>query len=316
MNSTATQSTPALSASDLKYTYPSRRGAAAHDALRGLNCTIAPGEHVALLGPNGSGKSTFFRVLCGLLSPTAGSVDILGGPLDRARRGQLGVVFQHAGLDDALTVERNLIDHAVLYGMTIREARRRVDTMIESHALQDQRGRRVGVLSGGWKRRVDLCRALLHEPDVVLLDEPTVGLDPGARRQFLDQLAALRESSCTVLMSTHLIDEAERFDRVVLVHDGRIVADDTPAALRHALGDHRITVHDRKWQPDATSEKWVATPDGWMNTDAALSTNALAQHAERFIDAGIAFSIAPPTLDDAFIALTGTSLTAHEEASS
>jgi ABC-2 type transport system ATP-binding protein len=298
-----------LALQDIRFRYPARRRAEAVDALRGVSLVVGSREHIALLGPNGCGKSTLFRIICGLLPPTGGTRAVFGGELDAAARRRLGVVFQHEGLDAHLTVERNLRHHAVLYGMAKRDAVTRIDQLTNAHQLETVRRSLVSTLSGGWARRVDLCRALLHNPDFVLLDEPTVGLDPAARRQFLDQLTALRDEPRAVLMSTHLVDEAERFDRVILMHEGRIVADDSPAALRAGLGARRLTVLDRAWTPPADDRPpWTRTPDGWMQTAGADDAESLRAHTDTLIRAGVPFSVAPPSLDDAFVVLTGARL--------
>jgi len=302
-----------MALNNVGYTYPVRRGAAPVDALRAITIDIAPHERVALLGPNGSGKSTLFQIICGLRTPTSGRLAIFGQSVDRSVRARIGVVFQHPGLDATRTVRQNLRQHATLYDLPSAEIPGRIDAMCERFDLTDRRKARIDTLSGGWARRVDLCRALLHEPSLVLLDEPTVGLDPGARRQFLDQLDALRDPPCAMLMSTHMVVEAEQFDRVIFIDQGRIIADDRPARLRESLGARRLTVHDRGWTPEPDQQvHWTRTPDGWMRGDDGGET--LQALAGELLATNVPFTVGPPSLDDAFATLTGRRLHANDVA--
>jgi ABC-2 type transport system ATP-binding protein len=298
---------PAISLCDIRLVYPARRRQPAREALRGITLSVAEGQHVALLGPNGSGKSTLIRVITGMAQPTSGQARIVDRTPAEARPA-LGVVFQNAGLDRHLTVWENLRDSATLYGLPPATARDVIADLLREMRLDDRRHALVKTLSGGLARRVDLCRALLSQPRVLILDEPTTGLDPVARREFLDQVESRRAAAnraLTVLMSTHLTDEADRADRVIMLHEGRVVADDAPAALRQRMGERRVTVHDAAWSPSGSS-LWRRTPGGW--TRELGSNDEVVGLAAALAREGVPMSIAPPTLDDVFEQLTGARL--------
>ncbi len=209
-------------------------------ALDGLDLQIGAGQFVALLGPNGAGKSTLFQVLTGLFAPDAGEVLVAGHSLrneaTRALR-HIGVVFQQMSLDLDLSVQRNLRFHADLHGLSAAVARERIVTDCTAAGLRADLARPARELSGGNRRKVELVRALLHRPAVVLMDEPTVGLDPKSRR---DLLATVRHDVTTrgtcVLWATHLVEEAQAADRVLVLHRGTLRADGTPADVASALG--------------------------------------------------------------------------------
>jgi ABC-2 type transport system ATP-binding protein len=209
-------------------------------ALDGLTLALAAGSFVALLGPNGAGKSTLFQLLTGLFAADTGEARIAGHSLRHdavAALHCIGVVFQQPSLDLDLTVERNLRFHAALHGLSRALAAERIAAGCAALGLQAERERTVRELSGGTRRKVELVRALLHRPAVLLMDEASVGLDPQSRR---DLLAALRadvaaRGSC-VLWATHRVDEAVQADRVLVLHQGRLLADGTPAEVTAALG--------------------------------------------------------------------------------
>ena len=209
-------------------------------ALDGVTVALQPGQWVALLGPNGAGKSTLFAVLTGLFAADAGTVHIAGHDLRRhpalALR-ELGVVYQQSALDLDLSVQRNLRFHAALHGLPRRLATTRIEAALQHHGLSSDRDRAVRELSGGNRRRVELARALLHDPAVLLMDEPTAGLDPRSRRELLHATAErVRQEATAVLWATHLVEEAERADRVLVLHQGRLLADGTPAEVAATLG--------------------------------------------------------------------------------
>jgi ABC-2 type transport system ATP-binding protein len=209
-------------------------------ALNRLNLHLPPGQWVALLGPNGAGKSTLFQIVTGLFAADEGQAWVQGVSL-RASAPQalrcMGVVFQQMSLDLDLSVQANLLFHADLHGLPRALAQRRIEEGCHALGLQNERRRAVRELSGGNRRKVELVRALLHRPALLLMDEPTVGLDPQSRRELL---AAIRNEvdarQTTVLWATHLVEEAERADRVLVLHQGQILADGAPAAVAAEWG--------------------------------------------------------------------------------
>ena len=249
-----------------------------HEALRSVTLDVPTGALYGLLGPNGSGKTTLFRILSTLMPPSEGDARVFG--LDttqrpEAVRNRLGVVFQDPALDEALTVRENLRFQASLYGLNGADRRDRIDELLARLDVADRVDDPVKALSGGLKRRVDLARGLLHRPDLLLLDEPTTGLDPGARRAFWTAIDRLREAEgTTLLLATHLMDEAERCDRVGILSDGALVADGTPAALKAELGDQTL---------------WVETDD-----PAALRDRIDAQFGVPTRIVGSTVQVAPP----------------------
>ena len=298
---------------DVHFAYPARGRRTGGAALRGIDLVIPAGQTVALLGPNGSGKSTLIKIVCGMFPPDSGSVDVFGARRPAAIRRQVGVVFQFDGLDRHLTVHENLRDQAALYGIPHREAGARVDLELQRAGLTDRRRSLVKTLSRGLSRRADLARAMLHRPSLLMLDEPTVGLDPMARETFLAQLLDSPDGRPhVVLLSTHLVDEAQRCDRVVLLHEGRVIADDRPTALRQRHGAPTTTVirvsgrepppiDGLTWRREA-GDRFTAETD-----DLGLIKSASGALAE----AELEFSVAPPrapTLAEVFEALAGASL--------
>ncbi len=215
-----------------------------HVALRDVSLQVAPGTLYGLLGPNGSGKTTLFRLLSTLMPPTEGAVRVFG--LDPTKepgavRQRLGVVFQDEALDESLTVRENLRFQAALYGLHGADRRERIDALLTRLDVADRADDAVADLSGGLRRRADLARGLLHRPNLLLLDEPTTGLDPAARRSFWTAVRRLRETEgTTLLLATHLMDEAERCDRVGILSDGGLVAEGAPDALKAELGDETL----------------------------------------------------------------------------
>lgn len=209
-------------------------------ALCDLSLDIHPGQFCALLGPNGAGKSTLFQVLAGLFSPDTGDVELFGASLRRQPQkvlANLGVVFQQQALDMDLSVRRNLTFHAQLHGLRWREVSQVAGTLLASLGLPDALERSVRELSGGNRRKVELVRALLHQPSLILMDEPTVGLDPNSRRDLITAVKRqVREHHCMVLWATHLVDEAEQADQVLVLHRGRLIASGSSKEVSKTLG--------------------------------------------------------------------------------
>lgn len=305
------QTAQGLTISSVAFAYRARRKQPKHLALDNINLQISPGQRVALLGPNGCGKSTLMKNICGLLRPDQGTIEVFSKSRLVDIRPIISVVFQAPGLDPHLSVYENLRDQASLYGITKSDARERIKHQLHQANLTERKADLVKTLSTGLVRRVDLARAMLNHPYLLILDEPTVGLDPIAREAFLKLIEKQQEENPhrIVLLSTHLVDEAERCDRVLLMHKGRIIADDSPEVLRETLGKRRVTVftHSKKEQPNIAELNWQKSPTGYS---APLDCDQ--QQVEKIVSqlsrSGCSFSIAPPTLADVFEQSTGAQL--------
>src|SRR5438045_7761162 len=219
---------------------PSVRGGEPRTALNGLGFSVQAGEIFGLLGPNGGGKSTVFRILSTLMAPTSGKATVCGNDVVRQAaevRRRIEVVFQSQSLDKKLTVEEDLRGQGHLHGMSGAVLRERIDKVVGRLGLSDRRGDLVEILSGGLKRRVEIAKGLLHRPSVLLMDEASTGLDPGARRELWQYIVELRErEGVTVLLTSHILDEADKCGRLVLLHEGRVVSEGTPAELKAKIG--------------------------------------------------------------------------------
>src|SRR5215471_4971403 len=204
-------------------------------AVNGVSFVARPGEFIALLGPNGAGKSTLFRLLSGLFVPDAGRIEVMGHDMTRdavPALARLGIVFQQPTLDLELSVTSNLLFHAGLHGIPRAVVKPRIEAELKRLGLADRAHDKAAQLSGGNRRRVELARALLHDPRLLLMDEPTVGLDPQSRNDLLELMLAMRaERSVAVLWATHLCDEVGDADRVIVLHRGKVLADTAPSAL-------------------------------------------------------------------------------------
>lgn len=213
-------------------------------ALDGVSLTANAGEFIALLGPNGAGKSTLFQLLSGLFLPESGRIEVMGHDMSRdpvPALAELGIVFQQPTLDLELTVTANLLFHAGLHGMPRAAAKARIRDELVRLGLAERADDRTATLSGGNRRRVELARALLHKPRVLLMDEPTVGLDPASRGDLLKLLLTMRtERGVAILWATHLCDEVPDADRVIVLHRGKVLADTTPKALVASAGTATI----------------------------------------------------------------------------
>jgi ABC-2 type transport system ATP-binding protein len=220
---------PALSVDRLSYAFGPRR------VLQDVTLAVQPGDFTVLLGLNGAGKTTLFALITRLYAARQGRIAVFGHDVEREPRAalaRLGVVFQQTTLDLDLTIDQNLQYHAALHGMTRHEAGHRIATELARIGLLDRRHDRVRALSGGQRRRVELARALIHEPSLLLLDEPTVGLDMESRQFLLGHVRALcRDHAIGVLWATHLIDEAQEDSRVIVLHHGQVCADGVAASL-------------------------------------------------------------------------------------
>jgi ABC-2 type transport system ATP-binding protein len=215
-------------------------------ALSNVTFQVKQGEIFGLLGPNGGGKSTLFRILSTMMVPTEGTATVAGCDVVRQSaevRRRIGVVFQTQSLDKALTVGENLRSQGHLHGLSGATLRDRMEAAMKRLAILDRRNEVVEKLSGGLKRRVEIAKALLHKPQVLIMDEASTGLDPGARRELSQYVHELRDTEgVTIVLTTHILDEAERCDRLVLLHQGKIVAQGTPADLRSRVGGGHVVV--------------------------------------------------------------------------
>ena len=283
-------------------------------ALTDVSFRINAGEMFAFLGPNGSGKTTLFKILATLIPVGCGEVTLLGRNLaaeaNRIRE-RLGIVFQHPSLDLKLTVAENLRHHGHLYGLWGADLRRRIREALDQQELTDRTNDLVETLSGGLRRRAELVKTLLHQPELLLLDEPSAGLDPIARRNLLESLENLRETAgVTVVLTTHILDEAEACDRVGILDSGELVAIGAPHELKSRIGGDVVIVESS--EPDQLAPK-ISQKFGY---DAALVGNALRVECDRgheFVrDVAAAFPseirsarFGKPTLEDVYIKLTG-----------
>jgi ABC-2 type transport system ATP-binding protein len=299
---------PAVEIAHLAYRYGER------EAIHDLSLTIAEREIFAILGPNGSGKTTLFRVLSTLIPLQQGEVRILGRDLRTeafAIRPQLGIVFQSPSIDKKLTVMENVVFHGRLYGLGGSELRTRAEEMLARLGLADRRRELVEKLSGGLRRRVELATGMLHRPRVLLLDEPSTGLDPGARSDLWQYLEQVRETEgVTVLLTTHLLDEAQRADRIAIMHAGKVAALDTPAALQAAVGGDAITI--RTSDPATLAAEIerqfkiaAKVVDGSVRLEQANGHQWIAKLVEAFPDRIESITLGKPTLEDVFIHFTG-----------
>ena len=290
-------------------------------ALKELTLNVTAGTLFALTGPNGSGKSTLFKILCGLLHPGSGRILLNGlDPFKQAHacRRLLGVVFQHPALDKHLTVLENFRIHAHLYNMDRKQWQQRLDESLAWSGLTKQLNDPVATLSGGMARRVELVKAILHRPRILLMDEPTTGLDPGGRRDFLDTVQRLQqEHNMTVWMTSHLFDEAERADQVAILHQGTLLAVGAPSTLRERLGREMVVVKTRDEAGAMRLQSALARKNNIQVQRRGLELRVegidgmtLQNDLLAARDAFQTLSIKRPTLEDLFIHLT----TSHEKA--
>ena len=297
-----------ISVEDLRHRYDERV------ALDGVSFQVQPAELFGLLGPNGSGKTTLFRILSTLMIPSGGRALIMGRDAARDPNGlrrQIGVVFQAQSIDVKLTAAENLWHQGHLYGLSGAVLRKRIDEMLAHVGLADRAKEFAETFSGGMQRRLELAKGLMHHPSVLLLDEPTTGLDPGARRDLWQYLRVLREEEkVTVLVTTHLMEEAERCDRLAILNQGKLVALGTPADLKHEIGGDVILLEAS--DPDSVAQRIQAR----FGVEAAVIGGKVRlerENGHRFItDVVEAFpgeiqsiSVSKPTLEDVFIHRTG-----------
>ncbi len=306
--SSAADTVPALLIENVSFTYGTQA------ALDRVSLAMAAGEIFGLLGPNGGGKTTLFRLLTTLLPLSTGRICVCGVDVQRdpsAARRCLGVTFQSPSLDGRLTVRENLTHQGHLYGLRGATLQDRIDAVVGWLGLSDRLVQTADKLSGGLKRRVEIAKSLLHAPRVLILDEPSTGLDPGARLdlwQVLDRVR--RQEGISILVTTHLMDEAERCDRLGILDRGRLVAVGTPEELRQSIGGDAVTMTTRNAGQLALQirERFSLEPrrlGDQLRLESPQGLELLRELLAAFPGQIEAISLAKPTLEDVFIDRTG-----------
>ena len=286
-------------------------------ALSDVSFEVGKGEIFGLLGPNGGGKSTLFRILSTMMVPSEGRAavaghDVIHEPAEVRRR--VGVVFQTQSLDKALTVEENLRAQGHLHGLSGAALRQRMDRAMEQLGLTDRRKDLVEMLSGGLRRRVEIAKALLHRPQVLLMDEASTGLDPAARRDLSNHVAGLRdEEGVTILLTTHILEEADRCDRLLLLHQGKMVAHGSPSELRSRIGGDVVILEtgDSSNLAGGIERRFGLTPkmmDGQVRVEIQNGHRFIAEVVEAFPGSIESVALHKPTLEDVFVRETGASI--------
>jgi ABC-2 type transport system ATP-binding protein len=286
-------------------------------AVRGIDFEVARGETFGFLGPNGAGKTTTIKILCTLANATSGTATVAGHDAATERdavRRNIGLVFQDTTLDTYLTAEQNLRFHAELYGVPKAAVMPRMRQVMDMVGLWDRKNSLVSTFSGGMQRRLEIARGLLHAPHVLFLDEPTVGLDPQTRSSIWAYINDLkRREDITIFLTTHYMDEAENCDRIAIIDHGKIVAIDTPEALKASIGEDRVQIHT------ADDEAAIAALADTFGLEAAMHEGAVTfsvASGEQFVPRLFAefavpiqsVSVSRPSLDDVFMSYTGTTI--------
>lgn len=299
----------AVEVSQLGYDYPGRT------VLDVAELSVPAGCIYGFLGPNGSGKTTLFSILATLKQPSRGSVRVNGfDPATQPAnvRRSIGVAFQHPAVDKQLTCYENLLHHGRLYGMATSAIRSRAGEVLGQFDLADRRNERAGTLSGGLLRRLELAKALLHSPPVLLLDEPATGLDPAARFRLWEDLKALQATSrVTVVLTTHLMDEADRCNRLAILHEGRVVSEGAPDELKSAIGTEIIQI-----EASETTDLARAIHDrlgimprsslGTLRLERPDAHKLVPELVEAFGDSIRSIQVSKPSLEDVFLRATGS----------
>ena len=315
---------PAIEARGLERAFPG-----GIQAVAGVDLEVADGEIYAFLGPNGAGKTTTVRMLTTLLRPTGGSArvasfDVVGDPANVRRA--IGVALQEAALDPLMTGRELIRLQATLHGLGRQAGREKAEALLERVDLLDAADRQVGTYSGGMRRRLDLASALVHEPKVLFLDEPTTGLDPVSRRTIWEEVEQLNREGTTVFLTTQYLEEADQLaDRVGIIDFGRIVAEDTPGRLKGGIGHPRLEIRllddgaERAQGIVARFGKPLPSKDGAVLVELERGAAEVAPVVRALDEAGLtveSLDLVEPTLDDVFLAKTGHHLEPEEEVES
>ena len=284
-------------------------------AVDHVDLAVPKAQVYGFLGPNGSGKSTTIRMLCGLLTPSAGEIEVLGLRIPEqaeALRLRIGYMTQKFSLFEDLTVRENLEFLAAVQGLDKARARKRIDELVAQYHFDGRQKQLAGTLSGGQKQRLALAGAVIHEPELLFLDEPTSAVDPESRRDFWEKLFDLADGGTTLLVSTHYMDEAERCHRIAILDSGRLVADGTPRALASALDGRTLEVHAA--QPRRAQQALVDLPGvlsvaqigNSLRVLVAAAGDAQARIADALRKAGLQAEVAAtePSLEDVFVSAT------------
>lgn len=306
---------PAIEVRGLRHSYSAKRSRKGTEkprdpALDGVSFDVRPGEVFGLLGPNGGGKTTLSRILCTLIVPDEGAAKVQG--FDAVRepaqvRRQIGVVFQSESLDRHLTAYENLKHQGHLYGLRGDALKSRIRELLSRFGLADRSSDRVSQLSGGLKRRVELAKSLLHRPNVLLMDEPTTGVDPGARQDFWSHIFGLREKEkTTIFVTTHLMEEAEKCDRLAILDRGRLVGLGTPDSLKSEIGGDVISIETAEPEKLAGQirDRFKVSPeivDGALHIEWPQGHTFVPALVEAFPGQIRSVRISKPSLEDVFI---------------
>jgi ABC-2 type transport system ATP-binding protein len=289
-------------------------------AVKGIDLHVERGETFGFLGPNGAGKSTTIKMLCTLLHPSRGQAWINGYNIEQQAlqvRQSIGIVFQDPTLDEYLTAEQNLYYHCMIYHTPRKTRAARIHDVLQLVGLEERRKDIVKTFSGGMKRRLEVARGLLHEPQTLFLDEPTVGLDPQTRRSVWEHVLRLRErTGLTIFMTTHYMEEAEYCDRIAIIDHGDIVAIDTPAALKRMVGQDKVRlitssaeravpILEHYLERPVRREENIIYAEG--ENGQALAASAIRQLTLADIEVH-SVEVTAPTLEDVFVHLTGRAI--------
>ena len=315
----SSQPDTAINLEDLSYRYEERAvkwgktASLARPALDHVSLSVKAGEIFGLLGPNGGGKTTLFKILSTTFPLLQGSAEIFGDDLSKSPemvRRKIGVVFQSPSLDKKLTLSENLTHQGRLYGLNGAPLRIKIKSLLLRVGLEERADDLVETLSGGMQRRLEIAKGLLHTPSLLLMDEPTTGLDPGARRDFWEMIFELKGSGMTILITTHLMEEAEKCGRIAILHEGRIVALGTPSALKEEIGGDVISIEAKEPQDLARHLKAkfgleAIVLDRFVRIERDRGPEFVPQIVSSYPSEILSITVSKPTLEDVFVHRTG-----------